>query len=92
MLILQIRMKQKTAVELYSKYELLMNQLHKVYSESPNTTDAAVKNAKLALNVTLDNTFSDEEIDSYLPKELRKADVPHWVFQTISSLFAKISG
>lgn len=77
MLILQIRMKQKTAVELYSEYELLMNQLHKAYSESPNTTDAAVKKAKLALNVTLDNTFSDEEIDSYLPKELRKADDPH---------------
>ena len=32
----------------------------------------AVKRASKALKIYKDNTFSDEEIDSYLPVELRK--------------------
>lgn len=74
MLILQIRMKNEAPDELLSQYEQLLNQLHKVYSEAPSTTDAAVEEARVALNITHDNTFSDIEIDSYLPKGLRKAD------------------
>ena len=39
---------------------------------APATTNQAVKMAKDALQVTEDNTFSEEEIDSYLPPALKK--------------------
>lgn len=77
MLILQVQMKTESPDALFVKYEELVNQLHKVYTEAPTTTDKAVKKARQALNIQKDNTFSDEEIDSYLPKALRKADDSH---------------
>ena len=40
--------------------------------DAPVTTNQAVKMAKDALQVTEDNTFSEEEIDSYLPPALQK--------------------
>ncbi len=72
MLILQIRMRNLAPDALYSEFEQLMEKLHKIYCNAPITTDKAVDMARTALKVTEDNTFSDQEIDSYLPKELRK--------------------
>ena len=60
---------------LYEKYEQAVKQLHKVYAEAPNTSDKAEELAGKALKETKDNTFFDEEIDSYLPISLRKGDV-----------------
>lgn len=74
MLLLQIRMQTESADSLFSKYEGLVKQLHKVYAEAPATTNEAVEKARTALNIQQDNTFSDEEIDSYLPRALRKVD------------------
>lgn len=76
-LILQIRMKNESPEILLSKYEELMSRLNKVYAEAPATTDKAVEEARVALNVQKDNTFSDKEIDFYLPEALRKADGVH---------------
>lgn len=76
-LILQIRMRKEAPDVLLAEYEELMGSLHKVYAEAPSTTDKAVEDARVALNIQKDNTFSDEEIDSYLPEALRKADEPH---------------
>ncbi len=76
-LILQIRMKKESPDVLFSKYEELTSRLHKIYAEAPAATDKAVEKARVALNVQKDNTFSDEEIDSYLPEALRKADDSH---------------
>ena len=74
LLLLQIRMKQTEPAELEKEYEEIVQQLDKVYADAPNTTDKAVTLAREALNVTKDNTFSDAEIDNYLPVGLRKVE------------------
>ena len=49
-----------------------MDKANEVYKDAPTTTDKAVALAKKALQVTGDNTFSKDEIDSYLPPALQK--------------------
>lgn len=71
LLILQIRLQNKEPDILFEKYEQIVGNLNKVYAEAPNTTDKAVEKAREALNGSQDNTFSDKEIDSYLPIGLR---------------------
>ena len=39
---------------------------------APNTTPKAVERARQALNIQNDNTYTDDEIDSLLPAELRE--------------------
>ena len=51
----------------------LLKQLHEAYSGSPSTTFQAYRKAQEALQKLNDMTFSDEEIDAFLPKELKKA-------------------
>lgn len=72
LILLQIRLKQESVQAIYEKYEGVVQQLDKVYADAPNTTDKAVACARKALNVSKDNTFSDDEIDGFLPKGLRK--------------------
>ena len=72
LILLQIHLKQESVQAIYKKYEGVVQQLDKVYTDSPNTTDKAVTRAREALNVSKDNTFSDDEIDSFLPIGLRK--------------------
>lgn len=72
LLLLKIRMKQGEPAELSNEYEEIVHQLDKVYADAPNTTDKAVDMARTALNITKDNTFSDTEIDGFLPAGLRK--------------------
>ncbi len=50
----------------------LLEQLHAVYSGAPSTTYQAYKKAQEALKTLEDMTFSDAEIDAFLPKELKK--------------------
>ena len=45
-------------------------QRHVLYQSAPNTTDKAVKLARKALNVSKDNTFTEDEINAFLPDEL----------------------
>jgi hypothetical protein len=72
LLLLKIRMKQGEPLELSKEYGEIVQQLDKVYANAPNTTDKAVDKARTALNITKDNTFSDTEIDGFLPAGLRK--------------------
>lgn len=58
--------------ELKHTYDLLLNELHVVYADAPSTTKEAVQQAKVALVENQDYTFSDEEIDRFLPAQLRK--------------------
>lgn len=73
LLLLQIKIRKNDSGALYDQYEKIVHQLDKIYAEAPNTTDKAVALAKTALNITKDNTFTDGEIDGFLPVELRKA-------------------
>ena len=71
-LITSIKLKEKPVSELEDRYHELMDKANEVYNDAPTTTDKAVKLAKEALQVTGDNTFSKDEIDSYLPAALHK--------------------
>jgi len=73
LLILQIKLQKCDPDALYDRYEEIVHQLDKVYADAPNTTDKAVALARTALNITKDNTFTDGEIDGFLPVGLRKA-------------------
>ncbi len=74
LLLLQIKLKKETENVLFEKYETIMAGLAKVYADAPNTTDEAVDLARKALNVNMDNTFSDQEIDGFLPSSLRRQE------------------
>lgn len=72
LLLVDVRAEFVPVKDVRSKYEELLNELHTIYNEAPNTTDKAVQQARKALKITKDNSFADDEIDSFLPKELRK--------------------
>lgn len=54
------------------KRNLINNKYLSICKNSLDAKNKAIKKASKALKVTQDNTYSDEEIDSYLPVELRK--------------------
>lgn len=56
---------------LLTQYEDVLKELDKIYQSAPNTTNKAVKLARKALNVDKDNSFSEDEINAFLPDELR---------------------
>jgi len=71
-LITDLRMYEKPIETLQKERDELLEQLHAVYSGAPSTTYQAYRKAQEALQKLEDMTFSDEEIDAFLPKELRK--------------------
>ncbi len=50
----------------------LLEELHSVYAGSPSTTYKAYRKAQEVLKKNEDMTFSEEEIDAFLPIELRR--------------------
>ena len=71
-LITDLRMGEKPIETLQGVRDDLLEQLHAVYSGAPSTTYQAYKKAQEALKKLEDMTFSDEEIDAFLPKELKR--------------------
>lgn len=63
---------EKSIPQLLSERDELLKSLHSAYSGSPNTTFEAYQKARDALKTKEDMTFSDEEIDAFLPKELKR--------------------
>ncbi|MDG6027369.1 MAG: hypothetical protein E3K40_11800 [Candidatus Brocadia sp.] len=57
---------------LQEERDKLLTELHAVYAGSPSTTYQAYKKTQEALKRNEDMTFSDEEIDAFLPKELKR--------------------
>ena len=55
-----------------NRRDALLDDLHGVYSGAPSTTYQAYKKAQEALQQYEEMTFSDAEIDAWLPRELRK--------------------
>lgn len=70
-LLLKIKLREDKPTELCKEFETLLDSIGQVYKDAPNTTGKAVKLAKKALYVDQDNTFSENEIDSFLPNTLR---------------------
>ena len=52
--------------------DALTEELHGVYAGAPSTNFEAYSRAQEALKKLEDMTFSDEEIDAFLPKELKR--------------------
>jgi hypothetical protein len=48
-----------------------VTQLHRVYRSAPSTNNWAYKRAQVALKTKEDMTFTDTEIDAFLPNELK---------------------
>jgi len=71
-LITDLRVKGKPIETLQAERDDLLEELHSVYSGAPSTTYQAYRKAQEALKQLEDMTFSDEEIDAFLPKELKK--------------------
>lgn len=71
-LLVDIAVNQKSSEELQKKRDSLLEELHQIYSGAPSTNFKAYKKAQEALQKLEDLTFSDEEIDAFLPKELKR--------------------
>lgn len=71
-LLTEIRLQNDSVENLLIRYNELVKETDTIYLEAPSTTDEAVDRASEALKIKKDNTFSDEEIDSFLPISLRR--------------------
>lgn len=58
--------------EIVKERERLQGELSVIYKGAPRTIDAAYKEATIGLKSNEELTFSDEEINNILPKDLRK--------------------
>ncbi len=72
-LLVDMRIREKPLEALQDQRDELVALLHKVYSGAPSTTVEAYRRAQHALKRLEDMTFSDEEIDVFLPQELKRA-------------------
>lgn len=71
-ILLLIHLKEKTVSELSSDYQGIVKSLDDIYADAPRTTNKAVQKARIALNKTNDNSFSNEEINNNLPETLHR--------------------
>lgn len=63
----------KSIDQITEKRDKLQKDLHCVYLGAPRTFSKAYNKASDALKKNEELTFSDDEIDAFLPKELRKS-------------------
>jgi hypothetical protein len=71
-LLTDLRMGGEPIEKLQTNRDNLLDELHSIYSRAPSTTAQAYEKAQNALKFREDLTFSDKEIDAFLPKELKK--------------------
>lgn len=70
-IIAEIHMKEHSVEDINSNYIRIKDTLHEIYIEAPTTTQKAVERATKALKVDDEYTYSDDEIDNFLPPTLR---------------------
>lgn len=70
-IIAEIHVHKESVETINSRYQEIAIKLSKVYSEIPTTTSKAVKRASDALKKNEEFTYSEEEIDRFLPPTLR---------------------
>ena len=71
-LLTEIKLKVDSVENLLARYKELVEKTDAIYLEAPTTTDEAVGKASKALKIKKENTFTDAEIDSFLPLSLRR--------------------
>lgn len=72
-LLVDVAMREKPIEALQEQRDKLNEQLHNVYNGAPSTLPKAYKRAQEALKVKEELTFSDDEIDAFLPQALRRS-------------------
>jgi len=75
-LLTDIRDQTFAAAELRTRRDDLQSQLHKIYRAAPHTDGKAYVQAQNALKNNEDLTFSDPEIDAFLPGPLKRKNSP----------------
>lgn len=70
-IICDIHMKKRSVDEINVEYISIMDELNELYVSAPSTTQEAVDRASEALKVNKEYTYTDEEIDNFLPPTLR---------------------
>ncbi|CAA6689986.1 MULTISPECIES: SLATT domain-containing protein [unclassified Lentimonas] len=71
-LLTDLRMEAKSLEAIGKERDLLLQELHAVYSGAPSTNNKAYRAAQHALQNLEDMTFSDDEVDAFLPAELKR--------------------
>ncbi|MCB1843380.1 MAG: SLATT domain-containing protein, partial [Halioglobus sp.] len=71
-LLTDIRLNAASLDEIRMQRDRLVEDLHAVYTGAPSTNYKAYSEAQNALKKLQDMTFSDDEIDAFLPKELKR--------------------
>lgn len=71
-LLADLRMGSLPSEEAFKRRDELQERLAAIYLGAPQTTAKAYGDAQIALQKNEDYTFSDDEIDRFLPKSLRK--------------------
>lgn len=71
-LLTDLRMKRITDAEAVKQRDDLQNKIAVIYKGAPQTNDKAYGQARKALKENAEYTFSDAEIDKFVPSSLRK--------------------
>ncbi|MGI2855266.1 SLATT domain-containing protein [Shewanella algae] len=71
-LLTDIKVGDVSLTEIRAQRDKLQSELHKLYKGSPRTISKAYDQASKALKEMEEMTFSDQEIDKFLPANLRK--------------------
>lgn len=71
-LLVDLKIGEKPLESIQMQRDELLEQLHSVYSGAPSTTFQAYKKSQEALKNLEDMTFTDAEIDAFLPQELKR--------------------
>ncbi|WP_239496851.1 SLATT domain-containing protein [Cronobacter sakazakii] len=72
-LLTDLKMQVKNIEEILKERDALMLELSAIYTGAPSTNYKAYLMAQKALKELEDMTFSDEEIDKFLPAELKRS-------------------
>ena len=71
-LLTDLRVGEESLDKITNRRDVLLDDLHGVYSGAPSTSRQAYKKAQDALQQYEEMTFSDSEIDALLPRVLQK--------------------
>lgn len=71
-LLTDIKLNNLTLNQIQAKRDELQNQLASVYQNAPRTNSKAYDKASQALKSNEEMRFSDEEIDKFLPNDIRR--------------------
>ena len=72
-LLTDLAMGERPIESLQRERDVILGNLNSIYGGAPATTSKAYLKAQNALKTKEDLTFSEEEIDAFLPKELKRA-------------------